>query len=150
MVKGAALLLQEEGEPEEIAEPPQTSGPSEQELHLQSMLRLLWEEDTLKLAIRLEPVRSCLTRYLVVVSSKGRSTEELTILLGVDFAHDGSLLQMLHKACEAAEANNYIPGTSPGLSYYLDHHRSPQVCINAWTATSDMTSTRRDATTPER
>ncbi|XP_069836880.1 protein phosphatase Slingshot homolog 3 [Dendropsophus ebraccatus] len=198
MVKGAALLLQEEGEPEEVDAPPQTSGPSEQELHLQSMLRLLWEEDTLKLAVRLEPIRSCLTRYLVVVSSMGKSTEEQTILLGVDFAHDGSnvctigtvlpvwsntqvfldgdggfsvtsgmdirafkpisvqtmwaLLQMLHKACEAAEAYNYIPGTTlcPGLVYYLDHHRSPQGCINAWNATSDITSTRRDPTTPER
>ncbi|KAM3912899.1 protein phosphatase Slingshot homolog 3 [Leptodactylus fuscus] len=198
MVKGAALLLQEEGEPEEIDGPPQTSGPSEQELHLQSMLRLLWEEDTLKLAVRLEPVRSCLTRYLVVVSSKGRSTEEQTILLGVDFAHDGSnvctigsvlpvwsntqvfldgdggfsvtfgmdvrafkpisvqtmwaLLQMLHKACEAAEVHNYIPGASlcPGLVYYQDHHRSPQGCIHAWTATSDIESTRKDPTTPER
>ncbi|XP_069609024.1 protein phosphatase Slingshot homolog 3 isoform X2 [Ranitomeya imitator] len=199
MVKGAALLLQEEGEPEEIDKPTQTTGPSEQELHLQSMLRLLWQEDTLKLAVRLEPIRSCLTRYLVVVSSIGRSTEEQTILLGVDFAHDGSnvctigtvlpvwsntqvfldgdggfsvtcgmdirafkpisvqtmwaLLQMLHKACEASEANNYIPGGAslcPGLEYYLDHHRSPQGCINAWTATSDITSTRRDPTTPER
>lgn len=196
MVKGAALLLQEEGEPEEIDKPPQTSGPSEQELHLQSMLRLLWEEDTLKLAVRLEPIRSCLTRYLVVVSSVGRSTEEQTILLGVDFAHDGSnvctvgtvlpvwsntqvfldgdggfsvtcgkdvrafkpisvqtmwaLLQMLHKACEDAEANNYIPGTSPVLMYYQDQHRSPQGCVSAWTATSDITSTRRDPTTPER
>ncbi|XP_073419493.1 protein phosphatase Slingshot homolog 3 isoform X3 [Dendrobates tinctorius] len=199
MVKGAALLLQEEGEPEEIDKPPQTIGPSEQELHLQSMLRLLWQDDTLKLAVRLEPIRSCLTRYLVVVSSIGRSTEEQTILLGVDFAHDGSsvctigtvlpvwsntqvfldgdggfsvtcgkdirafkpisvqtmwaLLQMLHKACEASEANNYIPGGAslcPGLVYYLDHHRSPQGCINAWTATSDITSTRRDPTTPER
>ncbi|KAG9469597.1 hypothetical protein GDO78_020126 [Eleutherodactylus coqui] len=198
MVKGAALLLQEEGEPEEIDKPPQTSGPSEQELHLQSMLRLLKEEDTLKLAVRLEPVRSCLTRYLVVVSCMGRSTAEQTILLGVDFAHDGSnvctigtvlpvwvntqvfldgdggfsitsgmdirafkpisvqtmwaLLQMLHKACEAAVANNYIPGTSlcPGLDFYLDHQHSPQGCIHAWTATSDITSTRRDPTTPER
>ncbi|KAM4032634.1 protein phosphatase Slingshot homolog 3 isoform 2-T2 [Anomaloglossus baeobatrachus] len=199
MVKGAALLLQEEGEQDEIDKPPQTGGPSEQELHLQSMLRLLWQEDTLKLAVRLEPVRSCLTRYLVVVSSIGRSTEEQTILLGVDFAHDGSnvctigtvlpvwsntqvfldgdggfsvtcgmdirafkpisvqtmwaLLQMLHKACEASEANNYIPGGAslcPGLEYYLDHHRSPQGCINAWTATSDITSTRKDPSTPER
>ncbi|XP_075698036.1 protein phosphatase Slingshot homolog 3 [Rhinoderma darwinii] len=198
MTKGAALLLQEEGEPEETDGPPQTSGPSEQELHLQSMLRLVWEEDSLKLAVRLEPVRSCLTRYLVVVSSMGRSIEDQTILLGVDFAHDGSnvctigsvlpvwsntqvfldgdggfsvtcgmdirsfkpisvqtmwaLLQMLHKACEAAEANNYIPGTNlcPGLVYYLDHHRSPQGCINAWTARSDIESTRRDPTTPER
>ncbi|XP_044152708.1 protein phosphatase Slingshot homolog isoform X1 [Bufo gargarizans] len=198
MVKGAALLLQEEGEPEGNDKLPQTSGPSEQELHLQSMLRLLREEDTLKLAVRLEPIRSCLTRYLVVVSSMGRSTEEQTILLGVDFAHDGSntctvgtvlpvwsntqvfldgdggfsvtcgmdirafkpisvqtmwaLLQMLHKACEAAEVNNYIPGSSlcTGLVYYLDHYRSPQGCINAWTAMSDITSTRKDPTTPER
>ncbi|XP_056387095.1 protein phosphatase Slingshot homolog 3 isoform X2 [Hyla sarda] len=198
MVKGAALLLQEEGEPEDIDGLLQTSGPSEQELHLQSMLRLLCEEDTLKLAVRLEPVRSCLTRYLVVVSSTGHATEEQIILLGVDFAHNGSnvctigtvlpvwsntqvfldgdggfsvtcgmdirafkpisvqtmwaLLQMLHKACEAAEARNYIPGTAlcPGLMYYQDHHRSPQGCINAWTATSDIMSTWRDATTPER
>ncbi|XP_075440079.1 protein phosphatase Slingshot homolog isoform X2 [Ascaphus truei] len=90
MVKGAALLLQDEGEPEETTEPPPTSGPSEQQLHLQAMLRLLREEDTLRLAVRLEPVRSCLTRYLLVVSSMGRSNEEETILLGVDFPHNGS------------------------------------------------------------
>ncbi|XP_072279202.1 protein phosphatase Slingshot homolog 3 [Pyxicephalus adspersus] len=200
MVKGAALLLQNEDEPEEIKEPEpsQTAGPSEQQLHLQAMLRLLREEDTLTLAVRLEPVRSCLTRYLLVVSSVGRTNEEQTILLGVDFPHDGSngctigtvlpiwsntqvfiegdggfsvtigmdvrtfkpisvqtmwsLLQMLHKACEAAESYNYIPGNSvhSGLTYYQDHQHSPQTCINAWMATADLTSTRRDATTPER
>ncbi|KAM8923782.1 protein phosphatase Slingshot homolog 3 [Pelodytes ibericus] len=90
MVKGAALLLQDEGEPEQTAEPPPTSGPSEQQLHLQAMLRLLRVEDTLKLAVRLEPVRSCVIRYLLVVSSTGSSSEEETILLGVDFPHDGS------------------------------------------------------------
>ncbi|CAI9568190.1 unnamed protein product [Staurois parvus] len=200
MVKGAALLLQDEGEPEEDKEPEpsQTAGPSEQQLHLQAMLRLLREEDTLKLAVRLEPVRSCLTRYLLVVSSVGRANEEQTILLGVDFPHNGSngctignvvpiwsntqvfidgdggfsvtigmdvrsfkpisvqtmwsLLQMLHKACEAAESYNYIPGNSvhSGLAYYQDHRRSPQGCINAWMATTDLTSICRDATTQER
>ncbi|KAM5141500.1 protein phosphatase Slingshot homolog 3 [Mantella aurantiaca] len=201
MVKGAALLLQDDGEPEEIKapEPSQTTaGPSEQQLHLQAMLRLLREEDTLTLAVRLEPVRSCLTRYLLVVSSVGRTSEEQTILLGVDFPHNGSdgctigtvlpvrsntqvfidgdggfsvtigmdvrsfkpisvqtmwsLLQMLHKACEAAESYNYIPGSSAhcGLAYYQEHRRSPQGCINVWIATADLLSTRRDATTPER
>lgn len=200
MVKGAALLLQLEDEQEEVKEPEpsHTAGPSEQELHLQAMLRLLRAEDTLKLAVRLEPVRSCLTRYLLVVSSVGRSSEEQTILLGVDFPHDGSdgctigsvlpiwsntqvfidgdggfsvtigmdirsfkpisvqtmwsLLQMLHKACEAAESSNYIPGNSvhSGLAYYQDHRSSPQNCVNTWTATADLTSVRRDATTPER
>lgn len=199
MVKGAALLLQDEDEHEEVKEPEpsQTAGPSEQELHLQAMLRLLREEDTLKLAVRLEPVRSCLTRYLLVVSSVGRTNEEQTILLGVDFPHDGSqgctigsvlpvwsntqvfidgdggfsvtfgldvrsfkpisvqtmwsLLQTLHKACEAAESYNYIPGNSvhSGLAYYQDHRHSPQGCIHAWMATADLTSIRRDATTQE-
>ncbi|XP_063814453.1 protein phosphatase Slingshot homolog 3 isoform X2 [Pseudophryne corroboree] len=198
MVKGAALLLQDEGEPEEITEPPQTSGPSEQQLHLQAMLRLLRDEDTLQLAVRLEPVRSCLTRYLLVVSCSGRANEEQTVLLGVDFPHSGSngctigtvlpvwsntqvfidgdggfsvtcgmdvrafkpisvqtmwsLLQKLHKACEAAETNIYILGSSlhPGLVYYQDHKCSPPGCVSAWTATPDITSTWRDPTTPER
>ncbi|XP_068114320.1 protein phosphatase Slingshot homolog 3 isoform X2 [Hyperolius riggenbachi] len=201
MVKGAALLLQDEDEPEENKEhpeTPQTAGPSEQQLHLQAMLRLLQEDDTLKLAVRLEPVRSCLTRYLLVVSSLGRASEEQTILLGVDFPHDGSsgctigtvlpilsntqvfidgdggfsvtcgmdlrtfkpisvqtmwsLLQVLHKACESAESNNYIPGNSvhSGLIYYQDHRSSPQGCINVWLTTADIVSTHRDATTPER
>uniref|UniRef100_A0A8C5Q265 protein-serine/threonine phosphatase n=1 Tax=Leptobrachium leishanense TaxID=445787 RepID=A0A8C5Q265_9ANUR len=90
MVKGAALLLQEEGEQEQVTEPPPTSGPSEQQLHLQAMLTLLREEDTLRLAVRLEPVRSCVTRYLLVVSFVGTSSDGETILLGVDFPHDGS------------------------------------------------------------
>ncbi|XP_075032490.1 protein phosphatase Slingshot homolog 3 [Mixophyes fleayi] len=198
MVKGAALLLQHEEEPEEMKEPSQTSGPSEQQLHLQAMLRLLRDEDTLQLAVRLEPVRSCLTRYLLVVSSMGRAKEEQTILLGVDFPHDGSdsctigtvlpvwsntqvfidgdggfsvtcgmnvrafkpisvqtmwsLLQKLHKACEASESNSYILGSNlhTGLVYYQDHNRSPQGCVSAWTITSDITSIWRDPTTPER
>ncbi|XP_053548336.1 protein phosphatase Slingshot homolog 3 [Bombina bombina] len=90
MVKGAALLLQDDGETEEKTEPSPTSGPSEQQLHLQAMLQLLREEDILKLAVRLEPIRLCLTRYLLVVSSMEGSNEEEIILLGVDFPHDGS------------------------------------------------------------
>ncbi|KAM9324861.1 protein phosphatase Slingshot homolog 3 [Gastrophryne carolinensis] len=196
MVKGAALLLQDEDDQEENKEPPLTTGSTEQQLHLQAMLQLLLKEDTLKLAVRLEPVRSCLTRYLLIVSSVGKNNEEQTILLGVDFSHDGSdhctigtvlpvwsntqvfldgdggfsvtrgkdvrafkpisvqtmwsLLQMLHKACEAAETNNYILSDHPGVAFYQEHHRSPQGCINAWMLTADITSTLRDATTPER
>ncbi|KAM4636441.1 protein phosphatase Slingshot homolog 3 [Discoglossus pictus] len=194
MVKGAALLLQEEGEggPEETTEPPTTSGSSEQQLHLQAMLSLLREEDTLKLAVRLEPIRSCLIRYLLVVSSMEGSNEEETILLGVDFPHDGStcctigtvlpvwnitqvfldgdggfsvtsgkevrtfkpisvqtmwsLLHMLHKACEGAVSTNL----HTGVTYYQNHRDSPQSCIYAWLTTSDIISTRRDPSTPER
>ncbi|XP_053306535.1 protein phosphatase Slingshot homolog 3 [Spea bombifrons] len=198
MVKGAAILLQDEGDQEQAAELPPTSGPSEQQLHLQAMLRLLRAEDILKLAVRLEPVRLCLIRYLLVVSSAGASSDEETILLGVDFPHDGSqdctigtvlpvwsntqvfldgdggfsvtsgkdvrafkpisvqtmwsLLQMLHKACEAAESSNVIPESilHSGVTYYQGHRGSPQGCLNAWMSTSDIVSTRRDPTTPER
>ncbi|CAH2321404.1 phosphatase Slingshot homolog 3 isoform X2 [Pelobates cultripes] len=197
MVKGAALLLQEEGEPEEVTDFPATSGPSEQQLHLQAMLRLLREEDTLKLAVRLEPVRSCLIRYLLVVSSVGTSCDGETILLGVDFPHDGSedctigtvlpvwtntqvfldgdggfsvtsgmdvrefkpisvqtmwsLLQVLHKACEGAVSTN-MTGSSlqSGVNYYMGLCRSPQGCLNAWISSSEVTSTRKDPSAPER
>ncbi|KAG8434855.1 hypothetical protein GDO86_012991 [Hymenochirus boettgeri] len=91
MVKGAALLLQDGEEPIETTELTPSSGPSEQQIHLQAMLRLLREKDTLKLAVRLEPLRLCLTRYLLVISSTKQTAEEQTILLGVDFPHDGSL-----------------------------------------------------------
>nr|AAH80117.2 SSH protein [Xenopus laevis] len=197
MVKGAALLLQDEGEPIDTREPLSSSGPNEQQIHLQSMLRLLREEDTLTLAVRLEPVRSCLTRYLLVVSSTGKSNVEETLLLGVDFPHDGSLcctigtvlpiwsntqvfldgdggftvtsgmdirtfkpisvqtmwslLQMLHKACESALSNNVISSSLySGLIYYQSNRSSPQVCLNAWTASPDIESARRDPATPER
>ncbi|KAE8591567.1 hypothetical protein XENTR_v10018494 [Xenopus tropicalis] len=198
MVKGAALLLQDEGEHAVTTEPLPSYGPNEQQIHLQSMLRLLREEDTLKLAVRLEPVRSCLIRYLLVVSSTGKSNEEETVLLGVDFPHDGSLcctvgtvlpiwsntqvfldgdggftvtsgmdicpfkpisvqtmwslLQMLHKACESALYNNVISSSSlhSGLIYYQSSRGSPQGCLNAWTASPDIESVRRDPATPER
>uniref|UniRef100_A0A8C5MH83 protein-serine/threonine phosphatase n=1 Tax=Leptobrachium leishanense TaxID=445787 RepID=A0A8C5MH83_9ANUR len=74
MVKGAALLLQEEGEQEQVTEPPLTSGPKK----------------TLRLAVCLEPVRSCVTRYLLMVYFVGTSSVGETILLGVEFPHDGS------------------------------------------------------------
>ncbi|KAM4702901.1 protein phosphatase Slingshot homolog 3, partial [Rhinophrynus dorsalis] len=198
MVKGAALLLQDDGDPKETTEPFSVSGRTEQHLHLQAMVRLLREEDTLKLAVRLEPVRSCLIRYLLVVSSRGQFSEEETILLGVDFPHNGSqdctigivipiwsntqvfldgdggfsvtsgmdvrafkpisvqtmwsLLQILHKACEGALSNIFTPGSSlhSEVTYYQQHRGSPQSCVTAWTATSDIIGSRKEPTTPER
>ncbi|XP_069089041.1 protein phosphatase Slingshot homolog 3 [Pleurodeles waltl] len=102
MVKGAALLLQEE---EEESDGPSTPTPplhkthkrnksaQDQDLqqrgHLQAMVDLLRPEDSIKLAVRLESVKQHRIRYLLVVSKMGYSGEDETILLGVDFPKEG-------------------------------------------------------------
>ncbi|KAJ7344148.1 hypothetical protein JRQ81_000098 [Phrynocephalus forsythii] len=99
MVKGAALLLQEEDKLESVQEGP--AAPSEQELkaedapagqqevHLQQMVGLLRAEDTIRLAVRLESARPHRIRYLLVVSAADTERENETALLGVDFPDEG-------------------------------------------------------------
>ncbi|XP_029431829.1 LOW QUALITY PROTEIN: protein phosphatase Slingshot homolog 3 [Rhinatrema bivittatum] len=100
MVKGAALLLQEEEEPDSIqAIPPPSLGhkrsrsaqtqDQQQRCHLQAMVGLLRPQDDIRLAVRLESVRAHRIRYLLVVSTLGSCGEDETILLGVNFPSDG-------------------------------------------------------------
>ncbi|NWU17139.1 SSH3 phosphatase, partial [Cephalopterus ornatus] len=107
MVKGAALLLPAEGPPQDephladtrldeppldeppLDEPPgQASGQQEKHLHL--MMQLLRPQDAIRLAVRLESARPRRVRYLLVVRPEEVGAEGQTVLLGVDFAHEGA------------------------------------------------------------
>ncbi|XP_061856289.1 protein phosphatase Slingshot homolog 3 isoform X2 [Colius striatus] len=102
LVKGAALLLPaEEPPPAEPppaepppAEPPPgkppSQGPGQQEQHLQLMMQLLRPQDAIRLAVRLESARARRVRYLLVVRPEETGAEGQTVLLGVDFAHEGA------------------------------------------------------------
>nr|XP_056708223.1 protein phosphatase Slingshot homolog 3 [Euleptes europaea] len=97
MVKGAALLLQEEEKLEALQESPAPSGhkqsgnaAGQQELHLQQMVELLRPQDTIRLAVRLESARSHRIRYLLVVSALERESKSEMVLLGVDFPEESS------------------------------------------------------------
>ncbi|XP_009470300.1 PREDICTED: protein phosphatase Slingshot homolog 3, partial [Nipponia nippon] len=81
MVKGAALLLP--------AEEP-LAAPGRQEQHLQLMMQLLRPQDAIRLAVRLESARPRRARYLLVVRPEEVGAEGQTVLLGVDFAHEGA------------------------------------------------------------
>lgn len=88
MVKGAALLLPAE-EPL-VAEPPPAAPLGRQEQHLQLMMQLLRPQDAIRLAVRLESARPQRVRYLLVVRPEEADAEGQTVLLGVDFPHEGS------------------------------------------------------------
>uniref|UniRef100_A0A7M4F2C6 protein-serine/threonine phosphatase n=1 Tax=Crocodylus porosus TaxID=8502 RepID=A0A7M4F2C6_CROPO len=96
MVKGAALLLQEDEKLEtvpEVSPPPeqiQSQTPGQQEQHLHLMMRLLRPEDAIRLAVRLESAQPQRIRYLLVVSTEEKEGESETVLLGVDFPEEGS------------------------------------------------------------
>ncbi|NXW59475.1 SSH3 phosphatase, partial [Eurystomus gularis] len=93
MVKGAALLLPAEevleAEPPP-AEPPPAEPPGRQEQHLHLMMQLLRPQDAIRLAVRLESARPRRVRYLLVVRPEEAEAEGQTVLLGVDFAHEGA------------------------------------------------------------
>ncbi|XP_061465528.1 protein phosphatase Slingshot homolog 3 isoform X1 [Rhineura floridana] len=99
MVKGAALLLQEEEKLESVQEDPATpldhkpkcenDASGQQELHLQQMVELLRPEDSIRLAVRLESVRAHRIRYLLVVSAAEMESKSEMVLLGVDFPEEG-------------------------------------------------------------
>ncbi|XP_041916813.1 protein phosphatase Slingshot homolog 3 [Alosa sapidissima] len=88
LVKGAVLLLEEQGENEGTSSPPQGSpsfgskASDIQRRQLQAMVSLLRPEDTVKLAVQLESVSPVRVRYLIVVSTLGNKNE--TLLLGMD------------------------------------------------------------------
>ncbi|XP_062431971.1 protein phosphatase Slingshot homolog 3 isoform X4 [Rhea pennata] len=92
MVKGAALLLPSEepleAEPGPAAPPCPATG--QQEQHLELMMRLLRPQDAVRLAVRLESVRPQRLRYLLVVRPEEAGAEGQTVLLGVDFPHEGA------------------------------------------------------------
>ncbi|NXA15619.1 SSH3 phosphatase, partial [Sapayoa aenigma] len=102
MVKGAALLLPAEeiplDEPLPAETPPAKSPPDEppsqapgqQEQHLHLMMQLLRPQDAIQLAVRLESARPRRVRYLLVVRPEEAGAEGQTVLLGVDFAHEGA------------------------------------------------------------
>uniref|UniRef100_A0A8D0GUY1 protein-serine/threonine phosphatase n=1 Tax=Sphenodon punctatus TaxID=8508 RepID=A0A8D0GUY1_SPHPU len=172
MVKGAALLLQEEETLEMVQEDPisldqkQSQAPGEQELHLQQMVALIRPQDTICLAVRLESARAHRIRYLLVVLTSEMEGKSETLLLGVDFAEQGgfsvtsggqtrifkpisvqtmwSVLQMLHKASNEAIHNNHFPGgSSLGWADWYQHAvASEQSYINEWLAMSDLESVR--------
>ncbi|XP_060133642.1 protein phosphatase Slingshot homolog 3 isoform X2 [Zootoca vivipara] len=100
MVKGAALLLQEEEKLESVQEGPATpldhkpksenAAAEQQELHLQQMVGLMRPEDSIRLAVRLESARAHRIRYLLVVSAAEVESKSEMVLLGVDFPEEGS------------------------------------------------------------
>ncbi|XP_060118061.1 protein phosphatase Slingshot homolog 3 isoform X2 [Heteronotia binoei] len=97
MVKGAALLLQEEEKLEALQESPAPSdhkqsgnAAGQQELHLQQMVGLLRPQDIIRLAVRLESARAHRIRYLLVVSASEIESQSEMVLLGVDFPEEGS------------------------------------------------------------
>ncbi|XP_053255407.1 protein phosphatase Slingshot homolog 3 [Podarcis raffonei] len=100
MVKGAALLLQEEEKLESVQEGPATpldhkpksenAAAEQQEQHLQQMVGLMRPEDSIRLAVRLESARAHRIRYLLVVSAAEVESKSEMVLLGVDFPEEGS------------------------------------------------------------
>ncbi|GLV32354.1 slingshot [Carabus blaptoides fortunei] len=80
--KGTALVLP----PHERLRPSRRSSAAGSDIqqHLQSMFYLLRQEETLKMAVKLESVHAGRTRYLVVVSCLGRQCAEECCLLGID------------------------------------------------------------------
>ncbi|KAI8782452.1 protein phosphatase Slingshot 1 isoform X1 [Biomphalaria glabrata] len=79
-VKGAALILPHN---ECTKKTSKKSHGGEIQSHLQSMLHLLRPEDTIKIAVRLEDV-NCWSRYMALVSTRGRQDTEEAVILGID------------------------------------------------------------------
>ncbi|XP_028816413.1 protein phosphatase Slingshot homolog [Denticeps clupeoides] len=88
LVKGAVLLLEEEGLQDENSPSPQTSpkfvakASNTQHRHLQAMVSLLRPEDSIKVAVRLESVSAVRVRYLLIITTLSSKYESL--LLGMD------------------------------------------------------------------
>ncbi|NXO02631.1 SSH3 phosphatase, partial [Rhinopomastus cyanomelas] len=62
----------------------------QQEQHLHLMMQLLRPQDAIRVAVRLESSRPQRVRYLLVVRPEEPGSEGETVLLGVDFAHEGA------------------------------------------------------------
>uniref|UniRef100_A0A8C3W7F9 Slingshot N-terminal domain-containing protein n=1 Tax=Catagonus wagneri TaxID=51154 RepID=A0A8C3W7F9_9CETA len=109
VLRGAVLGLQDGGGGEHAAraspgpadEPPSeeqphgdqtdpSPGKQEQSQHLHLMVELLRPQDDIRLAAQLEAARPPRLRYLLVVSTRERLSQDETILLGVDFPDSSS------------------------------------------------------------
>lgn len=114
VLRGAVLGLQDGGDgedaaqasPEPVEEPPSdeqprgdqtddgrgppSPGKQEQSQHLHLMVELLRPQDDIRLAAQLEAARPPRLRYLLVVSTRERLSQDETILLGVDFPDSSS------------------------------------------------------------
>ncbi|XP_076007255.1 protein phosphatase Slingshot homolog 1 isoform X2 [Genypterus blacodes] len=87
MVKGAALFLQQGSSHQDQKAHPHHKHAGDLPQHLQVMINILRSEDRIKLAVRLESVRSDRVRYMVVLYTSGRQDTEENILLGIDFTN---------------------------------------------------------------
>ncbi|XP_041826691.1 protein phosphatase Slingshot homolog 1 [Melanotaenia boesemani] len=90
MVKGAALFLQQGGNAQEPKTPTHHKHAGDLPQHLQVMFKILRTEDRIKLAVRLESVRSDRVRYMVVIYTNGHQDTEENIVLGMDFTDKDS------------------------------------------------------------
>lgn len=114
VLHGAVLGLQDGGDNGEAAEPspepaeeppgeeqlhghqtdnghgPQSPQKLEQSQHLHLMVELLRPQDDIRLAAQLEAARPPRLRYLLVVSTRERVSQDETVLLGVDFPDSSS------------------------------------------------------------
>ncbi|KAM5316548.1 protein phosphatase Slingshot homolog 3 isoform 1-T1 [Glossophaga mutica] len=69
---------------------PQSPQKQEQSQHLHLMVELLRPQDDIRLAVQLEAARPPRLRYLLVVSTRERVSQDETVLLGVDFPDSSS------------------------------------------------------------
>ncbi|TKC36649.1 hypothetical protein EI555_010766 [Monodon monoceros] len=69
---------------------PQSLRKQEQSQHLRLMVGLLRPQDDIRLAAQLEAARPARLRYLLVVSTRERLSQDETVLLGVDFPDSSS------------------------------------------------------------
>ncbi|KAK1335611.1 hypothetical protein QTO34_003403 [Cnephaeus nilssonii] len=114
VLHGAVLGLQDGGDRGDAAEPspqpseepsgeeqlpgdqtdnghgPQSPQKQEQSQHLHLMVELLRPQDDIRLAAQLEAARPPRLRYLLVVSTRDRVSQDETVLLGVDFPDSSS------------------------------------------------------------
>ncbi|XP_019500672.1 PREDICTED: protein phosphatase Slingshot homolog 3 isoform X3 [Hipposideros armiger] len=114
VLHGAVLGLQDGGDNGDAAEPspelaeeppgeeqlhghqtdnghgPQSPQKLEQSQHLHLMVELLRPQDDIRLAAQLEAARPPRLRYLLVVSTRERVSQDETVLLGVDFPDSSS------------------------------------------------------------
>ncbi|XP_059959729.1 protein phosphatase Slingshot homolog 3 isoform X1 [Mesoplodon densirostris] len=114
VLRGAVLGLQDGGDDgdaakassEQVEEPPGEEQPhgdqtddghgpqslrkQEQSQHLRLMVGLLRPQDDIRLAAQLEAARPARLRYLLVVSTRERLSQDETVLLGVDFPESSS------------------------------------------------------------
>ncbi|KAK0141987.1 Protein phosphatase Slingshot 1 [Merluccius polli] len=87
MVKGAALVLQQEGCGDRPLTPTHHSFTGDFIQHLDVMMNTLRSEDCVRLAVRLESGWTDRARYMAVVCAHGCQDAE-NVLLGVDFLSD--------------------------------------------------------------